>query len=163
VFETTTARIDAIELGTLLIDHPLVALSMDSDGPFAMEDIGVNLGGNVLRRFKVIIDYFRNRVILEPNSHFHDPFPSDASGLVLEADGPRFKRILVRGVVQGSAADRAGLKEGDVITAIDGDSTDNYALWEIQDFLKADGQKRKLTVQRENRTMVVTLELRSLA
>ena len=163
VFETTTARIDAIKLGNLVIDHPLVALSTDTDGPFAMEDIGVNLGGNVLRRFKVIVDYSRNRVILEPNGRFHDPFPSDASGLVLEAGGPQFKRVLVRGIVQGSAADKAGLKEGDVITAIDGESTDKYALWEIQDLLKASGQERKLTVHRQNQTMIVTLELHSLA
>lgn len=102
-------------------------------------------------------------MILEPNAHFHDPFPSDASGLVLEADGPQFKRVLVRGLVQGSAADRAGVKEGDVITAIDGESTDKYALWEIQDLLKASGQARKLTVQRRNQTMIVTLQLHSLA
>jgi hypothetical protein len=163
VFETTTARIDAIKLGNLVIARPLVALSTDTSGPFAMEDIGVNLGGNVLRRFKVIVDYFRNRVILEPNGHFHDPFVSDASGLVLEADGPEFKRVLVRGIVEGSAADKAGLKEGDLITAIDGESTDKYALWEIQDLLKASGQMRKLTVHRENQTMLVTLELHALA
>lgn len=163
VFETTTARIDAIKLGSLVIDHPLVALSTDTDGPFAMEDIGVNLGGNVLRRFKVIVDYSRSRVILEPNGHFHEPFPSDASGLVLEADGPQFKRFLVRGIVPGSAADKAGLKEGDVITAIDGESTDKYALWEIQDLLKVSGQARNLTVQRQKQTMHVTLELHSLA
>lgn len=163
VFETTTARIDAIKLGDLVIDRPLVALSTDTDGPFAMEDIGVNLGGNVLRRFKVIVDYLRNRVILEPNSHFRDPFPSDASGLVLEADGTQFKRILVRGVVQGSPADKGGVREGDVITAIDGESTDKYALWEIQDLLKASGETKKLTIQRHERTMVMTLELHSLA
>jgi hypothetical protein len=163
VFETTTARIDAIKLGDLVIDRPLVALSTDTDGPFAMEDIGVNLGGNVLRRFKVIVDYLRNRVILEPNSHFRDPFPSDASGLVLEADGMEFKRILVRGVVQGSPADKGGVREGDVITAIDGESTDKYALWEIQDLLKASGETKKLTIQRHERTMVMTLELHSLA
>jgi hypothetical protein len=163
IFESTTARIDGIKFGSLLIDHPLVALSTDTDGPFAMEDIGVNLGGNVLSRFKVIVDYSRNRVILEPNARFHDPFPSDASGLVLEADGPQFRRVLVRGIVQGSAADKAGLKEGDVITAIDGESTDKYALWEIQDLLKVSGQTKKLTVQRQRKTMVVTLELHSLA
>jgi hypothetical protein len=163
VFETTTARIDAIKLGGLVIDHPLVALSMDSDGPFAMEDIGVNLGGNVLRRFKVIVDYPRSRVILEPNREFHAPFAADASGLVLEADGPQFRLIVVHEIVQGSPADKAGLKEGDEITAIDGKSTSKSALWEIQDLLKASGHARKLTLRRQGQTKVVTLRLRSQA
>lgn len=163
VFETTTARIDAIILGNLVVDHPLVALSADTDGPFAGNDIGVNLGGNVLRRFKVIVDYPRSRVILEPNSHLHDPFAADASGLVLEADGPQFKRVLVHGVVPGSPAEKGGLQEGDVIIAIDGESTDNFALWQIQDLLKESGQTKKLTIHRRDQTMVVTLKLQSLA
>jgi hypothetical protein len=54
IFETTTARIDAIKLGLLVMDRALVALSTDADGQFAMDDIGVNLGGNVLRRFKAL-------------------------------------------------------------------------------------------------------------
>ena len=52
-----------------------------------MAEVGVNLGGTVLRRFKVIVDYPRQRVILEPNARLHDPFPADASGLVLTATG----------------------------------------------------------------------------
>lgn len=163
VFQTTTARINAIQLGDLVIDQPLVALSTDTSGPFATADIGVNLGGNVLRRFKVIIDYPQKRVILEPNSHFHDPFPADASGLVLEAEGPQFKRIVVHGVVQGSPADKSGLREGDTISTIDGESTDKYALWEIQDLLKESGQTRKLTIQRRGETITVVLRLQSLA
>jgi PDZ domain-containing protein/aspartyl protease len=162
VFETTTARIDAIKLGNLVIDHPLVALSTDSDGVFAMEDIGVNLGGNILRRFKVIVDYPGDRVILEPNQHFHEPFPADASGLVLEADGPQFKRVLVHGVVPGSPADKGGVHEGDIITAIDGESTDNYALWEIQDLLKESGKTRRLTINRHGETTIVALRLHAL-
>lgn len=163
VFETTTARIEGIQLGPLLVDHPLVALSTDTDGPFAMKDIGVNLGGNVLRRFKVIVDYPRKRVMLEPNSHFHDPFLADASGLVLDAGGQQFKRILVHGVVLGSPADKAGLQESDVITAIDDESTDKYALWQIQDLLKESGQTRKLTIHRGKQTRIVSLKLQSLA
>jgi len=162
IFESTGARIDAIQLGNLVIGHPLVALSTDTGGPFAMKDIGVNLGGNILRRFKVIVDYPGNRVILEPNSHFHDPFPADASGLALEADGPQFKRIRVHGVIPGSPADQGGVKEGDVITAIDGETTDKYALWQIQDLLKESGQNRRLTILRRGQTMVVTLKLQSL-
>ena len=163
VFETTTARIDAIQLGNLVIDHPLVALSTDTSGPFASAGIGVNLGGNVLRRFKVIVDYPQHRVILEPNSNFRDPFPADGSGLVLRAEGPRFRRILVHAIVQGSPGDKSGVKEGDVITAIDGQSTDTYALWQIQDLLKESGKTRNLTIQRQGKTISVTLTLQTLA
>ncbi len=163
VFETTTGRIDALKLGNFVVDHPLVALSTDTDGTFAMADIGVNLGGNILRRFKLIVDYPHSRVILEPNSHFHESFRADASGLVLTAEGPQFKQVLVHGVVESSPADKAGLKEGDMITAIDGESTDKYALWEIQDLLKDSGQTKRLTINRHGETMVVTLTLHALA
>jgi hypothetical protein len=161
-FETTTARIDALKLGSFVIEHPLVALSTDTDGTFAMEEIGVNLGGNILRRFKLIVDYPHHRVILEPNRHFHESFSADASGLVLTAEGPQFKRVLVHGVVGSSPADKAGMKEGDIITALDGESTDNYALWEIQDLLKDSGQTRQLSIYRNGETMIVTLRLRAL-
>jgi hypothetical protein len=159
VFETITARIDAIKLGNLMVDHPLVALSTDTGGPFATEEIGVNLGGNILRRFKVIVDYPQHRVILEPNSSFHGPFPADASGLVLQADGPQFKRILVHGVVPGSSADKSGVKQGDVITAIDDESTDKDALWQIQDLLKESGKTKKLRIQRHGEPMSIALKL----
>jgi hypothetical protein len=161
-FETTTARIDALKLGNFVIDRPLVALSTDTDGTFAMEDMGVNLGGNILRRFKLIVDYPHNRVILEPNRHFHEPFRGDASGLVLTAEGPQFKRVLVHGVVESSPAEKAGMKEGDIITALDGESTDKYALWEIQDLLKDSGQTRRLGINRHGETMIVTLRLKAL-
>src|SRR5438067_7024441 len=114
VFDTVTARIDAIRVGPYDLRRPLVALSRDTQGTFAMAELGVNLGGNVLRRFKVIVDYPRQRVILEPSAHLHDPFLADASGLVLTATGQDFKTFVVQGVVPKSPADKAGLHEDDV-------------------------------------------------
>ena len=162
-FDSISGRIEALKFGNLTVREPLVALSTDTDGVFAMDDIGVNLGGNVLRHFKVIIDYPGSRVILEPNKRFQEPFLADASGLVLTAEGPQFHRVRVHGVVQGSPADVAGIKEGDTITAIDGKSTDKYALWEIQDLLKASDQERKLTINREGKTMTLPIKLHQLA
>ena len=163
VFDTITGRIDGVRLGSYTVEQPLVALSRDTDGTFAMEDIGVNLGGNILQRFKVTIDYPNARVYLEPNNHFGDAFPADASGLVLGAEGARFKRILVQAVLAGSPADEAGIKPGDAITAIDGHSTDGYALWQIQELFKASGQTRQLTILRGGRSRTLSLKLRALA
>jgi hypothetical protein len=32
------------------------------------------IGGEIFRRFKLILDYSRKRMILEPNNHFNDPY-----------------------------------------------------------------------------------------
>lgn len=90
-------RVESITLGPYKLRQPLVALSRDTTGSLTMEDIGINVGGNILRRFTVIIDYPRRRVILEPNSHFADPFLADASGLVLKAEGSDFKTVVGMG------------------------------------------------------------------
>jgi hypothetical protein len=156
-------RIESISLGPYKLRQPLVALSRDTTGSLTMEDLGINVGGNILRRFTLIIDYPRRRVILEPNSHFADPFLADASGLVLKAEGSDFKTVAVQGVVLGSPAANAGLQENDVITAVDGEPAGKYALWEIQDLLKDSGHLVKLAIKRGTRSFVCEFALRSLA
>ena len=163
VFDTVTARIDAIRIGPYDLKRPLVALSRDTQGTFAMAEVGVNLGGNVLRRFKVIVDYPHQRVILEPNARLHDPFPADASGLVLTATGDDFKTFIVHGVVPKSPADEAGFREEDVITAIDGEPATTYALWQIQDLFKDASRARRVTITRAGATLTKTIKLRPLA
>ena len=163
VFDTVTARIDAIRIGPYDLKRPLVALSRDTQGTFAMAEVGVNLGGNVLRRFKVIVDYPRQRVILEPNARLHDPFPADASGLVLTATGDDFKTFIVHGVVPKSPADEAGFRDDDVITAIDGEPATTYALWQIQDLFKDASRARRVTITRAGATLTKTIKPRPLA
>ena len=162
VFDAITSRISRIRLGNYSVERPLVALSRDTDTVFATDSLGVNLGGNVLRRFKVIVDYPGRRVILEPNGHFRDPFLADASGLVLAAEGSDFRTIVVRALVEGSPADEGGVKEGDIITAVDGESTDRYALWQLQDLFKDSGRERRVTIKRAGAIVTLAIKLRAL-
>ena len=164
VFDTLVARVMEIGLGGYSVEKPLIALSLDTDGVFTMESMGVNLGGNILQRFSMIVDYPHKQVILQPNSQFHEPFPADASGLVLKAQGDEFKTVIVVGVVPGSPADEAGIQEGDIISGIDGESTDKYALWQIQDLLKTSGKERTITLLKKDRRLTaVKIKLRALA
>jgi hypothetical protein len=57
------------QLGSLRMDGPII--SCCSGNPDDLRKIGTE----VLRRFTVILDYPRNRMILEPNKHFNEPFP----------------------------------------------------------------------------------------
>jgi hypothetical protein len=156
------ARAESIRIGPYSIDQPLVSLSTDTIGTFAHAQFDMNLGGNLLRRFTLIIDYPKQKLILEPNSHFHEPFLSDASGLILAATGLDYKTFVARSVIPASPAADAGFEVGDILTALDGRSLDKYALWELEDKLKNDGQVYEVTVLRNNGPRTLELKLKAL-
>jgi PDZ domain/Aspartyl protease len=155
-------RIDAISLGPYTLHQPVVALSQDTTGSLAMPALAVNLGGNILRRFTVTIDYPKHTVALEPNAHFADPFLADASGLVLEARGDDFHTFVVAAVIPESPATEAQLQPGDVITAIDGKPAATYVLWELVDLFKSAGRHLTLSITRDGHPVTCELVLRAL-
>jgi PDZ domain/Aspartyl protease len=156
------ARLGSLRIGPYTIDQPLGALSDDTQGTFAHADFDINLGGDILRRFNVIIDYPGRRLILEPNAAYAQPFRADASGLVLEAQGKNHRTFRVTGIVPGSPAADAGVQRGDVIAALDSRAARDFALWEVEDALKSAGATRTLTMRRGATTSRVSLRLRAL-
>lgn len=71
----------AVHLGRLVFDNPPVGLSQDTEGSGASEENDGVIGGEIFRRFKVILDYSRKRMILEPNSSFNDPYNLETGGV----------------------------------------------------------------------------------
>jgi hypothetical protein len=156
------ARLAALSIGPYGIDRPVVALSQDKSGSLSSQAISVNLGGNILRRFTIIIDYLHNTLTFEPNEHFAEPYDYDASGLLLTATGTNFRTFRVDSVLVGTPAQAAGLRKGDRIIAIDGRSVDAYALWQIEDALKRAGSSLSLTIRRGNTTIFKSIKLKAL-
>ena len=74
-------RVKAVQLGRLVFDNPPVGLSQDTEGSGASEENDGLIGGEIFRRFKVILDYSRKRMILEPNKSFSDPYNIEMSGI----------------------------------------------------------------------------------
>jgi hypothetical protein len=70
------AKIKAAKLGKFLFSNPPVGLVLNEDGK---EGDGV-IGGEIFRRFKLILDYSRQRMILEPNMSFNEPFQFEEGG-----------------------------------------------------------------------------------
>ena len=56
-----------------------------------------NIGGAILRRFTVYLDYHAKRMIFEPNATTHDPFESDMSGVTFRMDDSDDARRRCRG------------------------------------------------------------------
>lgn len=131
-------------------------------GRFEFRDVpsvapGISLlGGEILRRFVLLLDYARSRMLLEPNRHFQDGFAWDESGLDLrsEAGGSLLRISEVRA---GSPAGVAGLKAGDAVMMLDGVPVTKLGIRRVQAFLKRTGTVFSLQVRRGGRTFDVQM------
>ncbi|HEY1115557.1 MAG TPA: aspartyl protease family protein [Chitinophagaceae bacterium] len=87
--------------------------------------MGGLIGNDLLRRFNVVLNYEKRHFYLTPNSHFNDPFDYSYSGVELYyMDG----EILLGDVAKGSPAEKAGLREGDVVVAVNRNFVQNLQL-----------------------------------
>ena len=152
-------RFDSFEIGGLEIDDPVFALSETASGIAAFEDISGIIGNDILHRFTLTLDYRRQRILLEPNGLFGDPFIKDRSGIRCERheDG----RVTVYSVIPGSPGDDAGLREGDEIISIEGrDIEDIERMEEIYELLRdANRERLMLEIKRQGVESSVTIIL----
>jgi hypothetical protein len=56
-----------LRLGRVHLENVSTLFSLATDGLLASEEFEGNIGSDVLRRFKVIFDYSRRVMILEPS------------------------------------------------------------------------------------------------
>ena len=76
------------------------------------------IGNNLLRRFKVIINYPAEKLYLDPVRNYNKEFDYDKSGLTIFAVGPNLNQYFIVSVIVGSPAYKAGIRPGDIIHSI---------------------------------------------
>lgn len=160
-FPLVIGRIESLELGRFKLEKPTSAFPR-TIGFISKEGSAGNIGGLILRRFKVIFDYSRKRMILEPNKSFNDPFEFDMTGMALVTDPPQFKTIKINRVMAGSPAAEAGLKVEDVILEVEGRAASEYRLHTLREMFKKEGKTFSFKVKRGDETLMVKLKTRRL-
>ncbi len=119
--------------------------------------LGGLLGNDLLRRFNVVYNYPDREIHLKPNSHFKDRFDYAYTGLdLMFTDGKTY----LGGVIEGSPADQAGLKEGDLIFALDGKL--NPGFHEIKRRLQSPKARVRLIVRRGNQFFDTRIRIASI-
>lgn len=146
-------QMDRLILGPFEFEKPVVHYSAGGAGIAAM-------GATILRRFDVVFDYERNRMILEPNENFDTSRLTDQSGLMLVASTIE-EAFEVMFVGKRTPAEEAGLKRGDVLRAIDGVAVREIRLNDARLMFSRSGTFR-LDVLREGQEREVLLETRWL-
>lgn len=83
------AKLESFELKNFVLDEPNVAYldSMSSYHARRFKERNGSLGGAILRRFHVILDYPNAKLTLKKNSKFNEKFGYNMSGIELMYDG----------------------------------------------------------------------------
>ncbi|HEY5336768.1 MAG TPA: aspartyl protease family protein [Rhizomicrobium sp.] len=153
---------DGLVLGGQTIAKPVVLLSTDTKGDNASNTISGNIGGGVLKRFIVTLDYGHTTMYLKPvTTAVSDIDTFDRSGVWINQSSAGYKVV---DVTKGTPADQAGLKVDDEILAVNGKPASAIPLYEIRSQLRNDAPGTVVTfsVRRGADTRDIKITLRDL-
>jgi predicted aspartyl protease len=150
-------RLREIEFGGVMLKDAATVVVSTREGLFTSGTNTSLLGANILRHFRLTIDYGRRQLTLQRNADFEgDPHEYVSVGVLPKLRDGRF---YVSGVINGSPADEEGIEIGDQITRLDGRTMDQFSFGELVDALRgAEGSEVEITVQRGQRTIPLKLK-----
>jgi hypothetical protein len=154
--EARLARIDRLRFGTIAAERPIVSLFLTQGAGVRAESAG-RIGGELLRRYRVTIDYAARTVRFAPGAGVGAPFEADMSGLAL-VQVP--EGMVVASVAEGTAAAEAGVRAGDRLLALDGRPVAALTLEAVRAALREDGAGPRLLLLRDGREVEASLRLR---
>jgi len=152
------ARAGKLTLGPVTIPAPVTEILLNKSGVGADTHTAGNVGGDLLKRFTVTLDYANRLVWLQPNELADQPEVFDRSGLwIMRA---RDGAIEIADVTTQSAAAKLGLVTGDEITSVNGKPAKDTTLYDLREALKgATGTAFTLAIKSKTGPKNVTLVL----
>ena len=103
------------------------------------------IGGDLLKRFTVTLDFPNKQMVLVPNGDLSKPFAFDCSGLILreERDSKLFR---IKTVIAGTPAAAAGLKATELIQRVNGVAAAQWSLENLEAALEELGRNFEMVV-----------------
>lgn len=154
-------RVAELRIGKFKINNPLTIFSEDKAGAFASAELAGNIGQQIAGKFKLFLDYERNRIIFEPAASFAEPFDRAHSGLALAAEGKDYTPFRITEVLEDSPASEVGLQKDDLIIKVNDQPAAELTITKLGEMFERPGAY-KLTIRRGDQTLQVTLTPRKL-
>lgn len=122
-----------------------------------------SIGGEILKRFRVVFDYSNEKIYFKPNNRLKSAFDYNMSGMELNSLPPDFQTIKINYVRPNSPADQAGLKVGDQVLDINGLTPENNPIGHLYDELnKRAGRRVRLKILRDGKILKKQFQLISV-
>lgn len=155
-------RVRQIAIDRFTFDAPVVSISRDSAGAGARKDVDGLVGGEILKRFTLTIDYPHNRLLMTPSHELKQPFEYEMAGILLRSVDETFKRFVVRQIISNSPASEAGIEVGDEIVSINGVAVSAMTSESIREMFRQPGKTYTLRLVRASRAFEKTIRTRRL-
>jgi hypothetical protein len=155
------ARASTLQIGDVSVRDLVIRLSAQKTGLTTSSAMAGLIGPDVLSQFDVTFDYARTRIIFEKNKNYGRRDSYDRAGIWM-GQAPDGKHFTVVDVIAGGPGADAGVKLGDQILAINGESTANLILPDVRETIRREAVGEKLTLLLQSggkqRTAVVMLK-----
>ena len=155
-------RVHDVELGGFHLKDVMSVVSRDDvvleqDDPLA----GI-IGADLLRRFRVTLDYPHKQMILEATPETYARFVYDKSGLFLLGEGDDYRDIRVKSIIAGSPAEDAGVRGGDRLVSIDGKNVRRLGLDAVRRLFRENNTRYRLVLERGGEMVTTQLVTKDL-
>lgn len=158
--QSYVTRASDLQLGGVAIRNVAASLAIHNRGRFSDPNYAGNVGSALLKRFVVTFDYGNQVMYLKRLPELvADSDVFDRSGMWINAMNGGFQ---VMSLTSGGPAENAGIKVGDVITAVNGIAVELGKLSEFRAQMRDDppGTVVNLTTKNANGSRVIPLTLR---
>lgn len=146
--------IKELQIGTYKFRKVPTYVLDDEFNVLSYPSLGGLIGNDILRRFNLVINYPQREIHLLPNGHFRDPFDYSYTGMTMyNLDG----EIIIDDIIEGSPADKSGLKNGDIIMAINNNFSGNLETY--KNLLQKPGTKIDVLVMRNKVPKIISLKV----
>lgn len=156
------ALFDFVRIEDFRVETPVISIPTEPGiGAFSDRRYVGNLGNDILKHFVLYLDYQNQRIILEKGEDYSRNFPREKSGMAI---WDTEEGVEIFFISPGTPSDRAKLKEGDFILAIDGKAIGGFeTLSEIREIFRSEeGTKIQLKVKRGEEILDIELVLEEL-
>lgn len=166
--EGKLGRIDLLRFGNQDFKNVIVTFpdSLVFDSKITQDYLLRNgsIGGEILKRFLVTLNYTQNLLVLKPvKKALHKPFESDMSGLDLRATGADFRTFEVSGVINNSVAHHAGVLPGDKIILFNKKMASSLTINDLYEMLsRKEGYPIEMVVWRNHGLKQISFRLKRI-